>query len=974
MASKAIGFLNFKFSADLTSFERAMKKAQKKLKKFGSNLKKTGKNMTMGLTAPIVGLGVASLKTFADFEQGMLKVKAISGATDSQFKALTDSAKKLGSTTMFTASQVAELQLNLSKLGFDPQSILDSSQAILNLAQATDSDLAQAATVAASTMNAFGLEAKDMTMISDVMADAFSSSALDLEKFQTAMASVAPVAREAGQDIQGTSAILGVLVNNGVEASTAGTALRNIFLDLAANGMTWSEAMDQINNASVPLNAAMDLFGKRGANVATIIGKNGTEIQNLTADFNDSAGEAKGMADIMDSGVGGAFRKLKSQLEGAGIELGEKLVPIFTKFGEKLKELIKWFTDLSPQQQENIVKWAAIVAALGPVLWILGQLIIVIGGISKALMFLAANPVVLIIGAIVALGIAIYKVMTGTSKFAVTVRNAFKSMVNGIIWILNKMIGAFNYVSKKLGGPTISKIKELKKETYKAKDSVEEMGDAAEKTGEQIVETTEKISAYNEIQGEAEKSTQKEAAEVAALTYVLKDEDATRQQQIDSLKKLKEISPKYFGDVRIGVSTVEDITRATENYTKALLEQAKIEAVKGKIAPLLAELVELEIASKKMKENNKAIQKEFDESDSIWDFAKDQADKGEGVLEKTVAVFSGFTRQIAGRQFDLSLGPINIQPFEIDVLGGQKATIQKQIDEYTELIQGMDLSGIITTQPKGKGGGKTKTSPFEIDIAALEKNHQLALNKLKETQLIEQKSDDDFNKILESEESKHLNNMWNLYNKYGKDVTDLDGEILDKLLSNQEKLSEDPFANYRNSLGKLGETIAEFTGTELSELEVGLAEIVQSLGDELAQGAEDFETYGKNVLGVLKDIIGGLISAGVAAAVSKALKDSAFLPVWAIPVIAGAAAGLAKTAFNTLIPEFAEGGIVTGPTTALIGEGSGTSMANPEVVAPLDKLKQYMGGGQNVTVTGRLVGNDIYLSNERTKFNRNRTV
>ena len=70
----------------------------------------------------------------------------------------------------------------------------------------------------------------------------------------------------------------------------------------------------------------------------------------------------------------------------------------------------------------------------------------------------------------------------------------------------------------------------------------------------------------------------------------------------------------------------------------------------------------------------------------------------------------------------------------------------------------------------------------------------------------------------------------------------------------------------------------------------------------------------------------------------------------------------------------AEGGIVSGPTTALIGEGAGTSMSNPEVVAPLDKLKQYIGGNQNVNVTGRIVGNDIYLSNERTKFNRNRTV
>ena len=72
---------------------------------------------------------------------------------------------------------------------------------------------------------------------------------------------------------------------------------------------------------------------------------------------------------------------------------------------------------------------------------------------------------------------------------------------------------------------------------------------------------------------------------------------------------------------------------------------------------------------------------------------------------------------------------------------------------------------------------------------------------------------------------------------------------------------------------------------------------------------------------------------------------------------------------------FAEGGLVTGPTTALIGEGIGTTASNPEVVAPLDKLKQYMGGGnQNIIVEGVLKGNDIYLSNKNTSINRLRTT
>ena len=89
-------------------------------------------------------------------------------------------------------------------------------------------------------------------------------------------------------------------------------------------------------------------------------------------------------------------------------------------------------------------------------------------------------------------------------------------------------------------------------------------------------------------------------------------------------------------------------------------------------------------------------------------------------------------------------------------------------------------------------------------------------------------------------------------------------------------------------------------------------------------------------------------------------------------------AGGIKAALTTNIGEimgFAEGGLVTGPTTALIGEGSGTSISNPEVVAPLDKLKGMLAEGvQNVVVTGKIIGNDIWLSNQKTEFNRQRTV
>lgn len=160
------------------------------------------------------------------------------------------------------------------------------------------------------------------------------------------------------------------------------------------------------------------------------------------------------------------------------------------------------------------------------------------------------------------------------------------------------------------------------------------------------------------------------------------------------------------------------------------------------------------------------------------------------------------------------------------------------------------------------------------------------------------------------------------------------------------------------------------------ELDLAFEKMGETLGNVLMSGAEDFATFGEHVKSSVKGAIGAFLAEGVAAAISTALKNPAIaLNPALIPVIAGLAGGLAKTAFNSLIPAFADGGLVTGATVGLVGEGPGTSMSNPEVIAPLDKLKSMIGesGGGNVQVFGTIKGSDILLSSDRAKNNRNRT-
>ena len=109
----------------------------------------------------------------------------------------------------------------------------------MNLAAATGSDLAEAATVSGAALRSFGLDAREMSRVTDVLALATSKSALDMQKLATALPTVASTAKVAGITIERTTALLGVLSDRGLDASTSATSLRNVFLELSKKGLTW---------------------------------------------------------------------------------------------------------------------------------------------------------------------------------------------------------------------------------------------------------------------------------------------------------------------------------------------------------------------------------------------------------------------------------------------------------------------------------------------------------------------------------------------------------------------------------------------------------------------------------------------------------------------------------------------------------------------------------------------------------------
>ena len=223
------------------------------MEKTGRQMQQFGKNMSMKVTAPIAALGAVSFNVFKGFEQEMSKVQAVSGATAEEFAALSQNAKDLGASTMFSAREVATLQTEFAKLGFSAKEITKVTGATLALAQASGTDLARAAEVAGSTLRAFGMDASQTNVVTDVMAKSFSTSALDMETFAESMKYVAPVAKSAGMSIEETSAMLAIMADAGIKGSQAGTSLRRIISEIGATGKPTAEALRELADQGIGL-------------------------------------------------------------------------------------------------------------------------------------------------------------------------------------------------------------------------------------------------------------------------------------------------------------------------------------------------------------------------------------------------------------------------------------------------------------------------------------------------------------------------------------------------------------------------------------------------------------------------------------------------------------------------------------------------------------------------------------------------
>lgn len=407
----------FPLSVVLSAVDRLsgpLGKAGGALGKFGRNATQAGKALSFGLTLPIIALGTATVATAVQYESAMLNVKALTQANAEQFDKLSASARNLGKTTQFSATQAAQAQGFLAQAGFEVNEVLGATPEILNLAAAANLEMGRSAEIAAIILRGYGRDVGDLRDVTNILTATFLGSSQTLEELFEAMKLAGPLASGFGFKMEETAAILGQFANNGFQASLGGTAFRGAmqrllkpagdavsifrklglskvdFFDSAGRVLSLRNAVVKLNEAGATAEDVFAIFGLRaGPAMVKLVGEGVGAIDRLQRKIENAGDIAERVGKEKMSGLAGTLLLLKSQFQELQIVIGESgLIPWVTKVAVKITAFIGRVAELDPKLLKMGLVVAGVAAALGPFLIALGLVATGVGALKGAVLFI----------------------------------------------------------------------------------------------------------------------------------------------------------------------------------------------------------------------------------------------------------------------------------------------------------------------------------------------------------------------------------------------------------------------------------------------------------------------------------------------------------------------------------------------------------------------------------------------------------
>lgn len=443
--------LTVKLVGDVSDFTQKMQGVEGTVNNVGKTMTGVGSKMTLGITAPIVGLGVAAANTAADFESQMNILQIAAKDSGLSMDALSESAIRVGGDTRLVgidAVQAADAMTNFYKAGLDTTDMFGdlnsymtegteltgAMRAAVDLQAASELDLASASELVAIAMATYGLEADDASMIANSFVQSADASVTSVQELYDAMANIGPTAAAFGFSLGETNTALAILSERGIRGSEAGTALKSMLTNMMRDTDEVTGSLEELgvsiydldgNMRSLPeIIADLDsgLSGlteeQRNQYIQTIAGTYGMKaMQTLLAEgasgWDEMTGKIADAATAQESmsartqGLNSATEQLQGVLQTLMIQVGTPIIENFlTPMVQKLTDLASWFSNLPAPVMTVIIVILALLAAVGPLLVIVGTLITSVTAIIPVLTAVAGvitGPVLLAIAAAIAI-------------------------------------------------------------------------------------------------------------------------------------------------------------------------------------------------------------------------------------------------------------------------------------------------------------------------------------------------------------------------------------------------------------------------------------------------------------------------------------------------------------------------------------------------------------------------------------------
>lgn len=455
----SLGTLLVKLRADTAQFQAAMSSSQKVMAGFKSSMLAVGGAIT-AVGGLITGLGVKSIRTAANFEAGMARVRAVAQATPEDFNTMRKAALDLAAGTKFTATEVSEGMKFMAMAGIQTRDIIGGIPAVLDLAAAGAIEMGTASDIVTNIMAGFGKTAEELGSSVDVVVKAITSANVDVEQLGESFKYVGPIAKSAGLSFEETTAAIALMGNAGIQGSMAGTSLRRAISNLVnptdqvkkalnemgvqvtdSNGrlLSLTSIVAQMQPYANDTGRIMQIFGDRaGPAMAALLGMGSDALDKLTGKLRESGGIAKSIAQSEMATFAGQLKILESRFERVQISIGQSLMPI-------ARELLGWAekaASLFGSLSDETKKWIFGLGAAGTAVGALALAFSILGG--------AVVPLALIAGALagIILGVGIVK-KAWQSDFGY-IRTITTGVVKGIAimfsWLWDQLKAGIKFV------------------------------------------------------------------------------------------------------------------------------------------------------------------------------------------------------------------------------------------------------------------------------------------------------------------------------------------------------------------------------------------------------------------------------------------------------------------------------------------------------------------------------------------------